>query len=335
MPRNTGGGGHSSGGSRSHASSGSSGSSRSHSHSGGRSTSFSHDIDISDIFNTISHSSRHYTRYPPNAMSSHPITRLNTIITIILIIIAVITACALSSNKNIAPASTTQRTKLTDNYAYVDNCIIDEIGWINNETQLARDLMPFYEQTGCQPFIYLKKYDPKLAGEDHETDREAWTQNYYDTTFADRQNTVLYVYFCDKNDEGIGEDTLWKGSAASTIMDPEAMEIFWAYLYHNWDTWDRKDNDGMFAATFNNTAERIMTVTTTTKDIAKVGIIAITIAIAVIGVIIITYMIHKREREKAQETIDILNAPLETSNDSEIDNLADRYTDSEEQNRHE
>lgn len=219
------------------------------------------------------------------------------------------------------PESTVYRTRVETGNAYVNDCVVDEIGWIDNETSLSRELKYFYEQTGCQPYIILKAYDQQLTSTDA---CETWTQEYYDTNFAERQNVLLYVYFCDEYDEGIGNDTLWMGTEASTVMDSEAVEIFWAYLDYDWDAWDVNDNDGMFADVFTQTADKIMYVSTTKEDVQKSRAVAVIVAVLVIGGIVALVLVFRRKHQKAQETIDILNAPLDTA-DRTAEDLADKY----------
>ena len=83
------------------------------------------------------------------------------------------------------------------------------------------------------------------------------------------------------------------------------------------------DNDGMFAKVFTETADRIMVVTTTGMDVAKTALVVVgVIGVGIVAVVLVTRK-FKREKEKAQETIDILNTPLGES--SKADDLADKY----------
>lgn len=220
------------------------------------------------------------------------------------------------------PASTIPRERVETKNAYINDCVIDEIGWIKNPTKLAKSLKYFYEETGCQPYIILREYDPTMNSAQK---REAWSKNYYDTNFKENQNVVLYTYFCDQYDEGIGNDTLFVGTESSVVMDSEAQEIFWSYLDYDWDTWDTSDNEGMFADVFNSTAKRIMKVTTTSKDLVKYGIILAIVVVIVVGGIKFFIRYCKRKKEEAEETARILSAPIEKVKDS-TDDLADKYT---------
>lgn len=248
---------------------------------------------------------------------------LSTIITAVALMMIFSVVMSMLRGSGGIPASTVARERVDTRNAYVNDCIVDEIGWIQNPSRLSRNLQEFYEKTGCQPFIYLKVYDSEMSS---ETAREAWTQEYYDTTFADRQNTLLYVYFCDRNDEGYGDSCLWMGTEASIVMDSEAVDIFWAYLDYDWDTWDTNDNDGMFADVFSKTASRIMVKTTTANDVKAKLLVIVGIVVVAAAAIVIIRMVFKRQKEAAEETVAILNAPLGRTS---ADDLADKYNDNE------
>lgn len=240
---------------------------------------------------------------------------------IVLIMIALTSfVFALSASRSGGIAvSTTPREKVESGNAYISDCIIDEIGWLSNEKNISSELKTFYQKTGCQPYLILKAYDSELTD---AAACEAWSQDYYDSHFKDNQNVVLYTYFCDEYDEGEGMDTLFVGTQSGLVFDAEAQEIFWNTLDYQWSV--EADNDQMFIKTFNNTAERIMTVTTTDNDVKKT--IFVVVGVISVGLIVIVLVTKKfkRDKEKAQETIDILNSPLEEMKDS-TDDLADKY----------
>lgn len=255
---------------------------------------------------------------------------IGSVVFLVLIVIGIL-LLALSvsrsptdSNSNI-PASTAAREKLDLGYAFDANCVIDEIDWIDNESKLSGNLKQFYQKTGCQPYIYMKAYDPNCTTDD---ELEAWVQAYYDSTFQNQQHVVLYVYACETpnpaDDTGNGWMNIQVGTQSALVMDAEAMDIFWAYLDADWQTWNPNDNDGMFADIFTRTANRIMQKTTTNKDLVKIGMILLGIICIIGGIIAFTVLKHKRAREEAQETIDILNAPIHTA-PTEADDIAARY----------
>lgn len=256
---------------------------------------------------------------------------LDTAIVILVaaLVIFAVFGMAVSGRDGGIPASTAAREKLSTGYAYDSDCVMDEIGWIDNESRLSKNLMPFYEATGCQPVIYMKAYDPDCSTDEQLAD---WAAEYYDTNFKDRQHVVFYTYACETpnpaDDSGNGWQNVQLGTQSSTVMDREALDIFWAYVDADWNTWDANDNDGMYADIFSKTASRIMQKTATKADVA-VSVLKV-MAIAAAGAIIIAIIVlrHKRAREEAAETAAILNAPLgRTAAQTEAENLANQYND--------
>lgn len=331
MGRSVGGGGRSSGGGHSHGGVGSHGDSHSHSSSSGQGRqTFNSGPIFPSGYNRIPHYSRSYQPYGGGYGGYSYDYRRNGGIGSVVLTFFVIVACIIlitmqsggfGSSSSI-PASTIQREKIETKNAYINDCVQDEIGWINNESKLSKELKAFYQETGCQPYIILRKYDSNM---DTDEKRKEWSQNYYDTHFADNQNVLLYTYFCDVNDNGKGNDTLWMGTEASTVFDSEATEIFWAELDHYWNSWNSNDNDGMFREVFNNTATRIMASSNKAADAKKTMFIAIGIIGAGVIVIILIKQRNKRKKEEVQETIDILNSPIEPLGSSKDDDLLNKY----------
>lgn len=332
MGRGGGGGGRSSGSSRSHSSSSSRGSSHSHS-SGGRS-SFSSGRGGSGFGGRSSfsggrsgsyHTHHHYHGSGGGGFYCHvarPVSAFWIIFAVTLLFVLAILSSILARSSAI-PASTMDRQRVPTQNAYVNDCVRDEIYWIDNESNVSRRLQEFYDKTGCQPYIYLKAYDPALTS---SSACEQWTQQFYDTNFADHQNVLLYVYFCDEWDNGDGISCAWYGIESGMLMDAEAESIFWAYLDYDWDSWDTNDNDGMFVDVFLRTADRIMTTNDRTSSAKVVRSIIVIVALAGILVLLIVF---RRKHQKAQETVEILNAPLHRGS-TVADDLADKYSERED-----
>ena len=90
--------------------------------------------------------------------------------------------------------STIERTKLADPAPYINDCIEDELGWFENESRAETRLQDFYDETGVQPYIVLRDYDPALTS---DAQKEDWAQEYYEENI-DNENTLLYVYFAEE-----------------------------------------------------------------------------------------------------------------------------------------
>ncbi|MBD5452597.1 MAG: hypothetical protein HDR25_08155 [Lachnospiraceae bacterium] len=213
--------------------------------------------------------------------------------------------------------STIVREKIDTKNAYMNDCIIDELGWFNNTSRTASRLKEFWEETGVQPYIILRAYDSTLAT---DAQKERWATEYYDENF-DTENIFLFVYFAEEDtDNDVGYMAYANGYETSSVMDSEAIEIFWSYIDRYWYT--DAETDDVFINAFNNTADVIMHVSTTGKDIIKWMIILC--VVIVVGVVLVTVIKqkNKRAKEKAEEEAKILNTPIDTM---VSDNLEDKY----------
>lgn len=219
-----------------------------------------------------------------------------------------------SSNSQV---STIQREKLESGNAYMNNCVIDEIGWFDNVSKTESQLKDFWEETGVQPYIILKDYDAALTT---DAQKEQWTLDYYDANF-DTENIFLYVYFAEEDvDTDVGYMCYANGKQTSSVMDSEAVEIFWNNIDKYWYT--DLSTDDLFVNAFNDTADTIMRVSTTKEDVTVWGIALATVIIAGIVIIIAIKQKNQRAKEKAAEDERILNTPLE---ELKNDDLTKKY----------
>ncbi len=271
------------GGGSSHShSSGRSGSFSSHSHSSGRSSSFSshsrssgHSGSFSSSpfhsRHSFSSSSRSYgsgsfgynsspasygTDYRPSRRRGGRRLRSLLLLGAMLLsfaVIGVISSTDHSSGSYAQPELS--RTAVETVVPYNSDCVVDEIHWLNNADKLGRDLEKFYDLTGCQPYLILRSYDASMKT---DADREAWARQFYDENFADAPNTLMYVYFCDKADEGKGNDVIWVGPESVKVFDSEVQDLFWDTLDRLWTSWDTNDNDGMYRTVFMDTAQSVI-----------------------------------------------------------------------------
>ena len=216
--------------------------------------------------------------------------------------------------------STIERKKLDTGNAYINDCIVDEIGWFDNVGKTEKKLKEFWEKTGVQPYIVLHAYDEELTS---DSEKQEWAEQYYQEHFT-VENIFLYVYFAEQNtDDSVGYMAYVNGKQTSSVMDSEAVEIFWNTLDKYWVT--RMSTDDVFTNTFHDTAKTIMRVSTTGKDVMKWLLIVVAIALVVCAIIWLVKTKNQRAREKAQEDERILNTPLEDIVDAKADDLTSKY----------
>lgn len=228
---------------------------------------------------------------------------------IILIIVLVAMFGGLSTKRSI-PASTQNREKVQTGVAFNNNCIVDEIGWIDNLSKTEKRLQNFYNKTGIQPYVVFHKYDDSLKT---ESDKEAYANKYYEENI-DNEGTFLFMYFAEQaTDDDVGYMCYVNGKQVTSVMDSEAVDIFWAYIDEYWAT--DMSTDDVIVKTFDSTAKRIMDKSTTGADVAKYAVVLVIICVGGFVVIRMLRMKFKRDKEKAEETERILKTPLDKSED--------------------
>lgn len=248
---------------------------------------------------------------------------INTIISIIIFIVVLVTAFGgfpsskSSSTKNI-PKSTQNRERLESGVGYDNNCIVDNIGWFDNVTKTEKSIKKFYDKTGVQPYIVLNAYDSTLLT---DTAKEEYAKKWYDEHLKN-ESTFLYMYFAEPDtDNDVGYMAYVNGKQVSSVMDSEAIEIFWAYVDKYW--YSDMSTDDMFTTIFTKTADRIMTKSTTVADIGNNAVKVIGVIVVFAGIIVVMVIRRKHKAEEAKETEKILNTPL--NGDSEADDLLKKY----------
>lgn len=222
-----------------------------------------------------------------------------------------------NSDSSNGQSSTIVREKLDTDNSYINNCVIDELGWFDNVSKTESRLKDFWEETGVQPYIILRDYDASLTT---DSAKEQWASDYYDEHF-DTENIFLFVYFAEEDtDNDVGYMAYANGYQTSSVMDSEAIEIFWNNIDKYWYT--DLSTDDVFVNAFNDTAGTIMHVSTTSKDIFKWILIVIVVILVGACVISLVKQKNQRAKEKAEEDQRILNTPI---NDIAKDDLENKY----------
>lgn len=248
----------------------------------------------------------------------------NAVISLIIFVVVLIAAfggfpSSNSSSTKSVPKSTQNRERLESGVVgYDNNCIIDNIGWFDNVTKTEKSIKQFYDKTGVQPYIVLNAYDSTLLT---DTAKEEYAKKWYDEHIKN-ESTFLYMYFAEPDtDNDVGYMAYVNGKQVSSVMDSEAIEIFWAYVDKYW--YSDMSTDDMFTTIFTKTADRIMTKSTTTADVGNNAVKVIGVIVVFAGIIVVMVIRRKHKAEEAKETEKILNTPL--NGDSEADDLLKKY----------
>lgn len=261
---------------------------------------------------------RGYYGYRRNVYTSSS-SGLGTLIACLIVFAVVIFSFFMITSDDSDVTSTINREKIENPIPYDNNCIKDELGYVENTSKLSKNLKNFYNKTGIQPYIYLKSYDETLTS---DSQKDNYAQNWYEQNI-DNEDTFLFVYYEDQDPNEIGYMAYVNGKQVTSVMDSEAVNIFWNYIDRYW-TDDSLSTVEVFTKTFNSTANTIMEKSTTSNDIIKIICIIVGIIIVIGGIIYILRMKFKRDKEKAKETVEILKTPLDKS-----DELRDKYLNEE------
>ena len=214
--------------------------------------------------------------------------------------------------------STYEREKLPASAVTETAYYTDEGGWFSNRAQLESGMRQFYEDTGVQPYLYLLE-NGSVTSVSELTDM---AEEMYPQLFTDEGHFLLV--FCD---DGYGSYNCGYavGSQAKTVMDDEAIAILADYLDRYYNDYSISEEE-IFSKTFADTGERIMTVTR-----SPLPVIAVCIAVVVVAVLVfITQKKRREQREREQQRAEkILNTPLEKFGDQAVEDLADKYEDTE------
>lgn len=247
----------------------------------------------------------------------------NAVISLIIFVVILIAAfggfpSSNSSSTKSVPKSTQNRERLKSGVGYDNNCIVDNIGWFDNVTKTEKSIKKFYDKTGVQPYIVLNAYDSTLLT---DTAKEEYAKKWYDEHIKN-ESTFLYMYFAEPDtDNDVGYMAYVNGKQVSSVMDSEAIEIFWAYVDKYW--YSDMSTDDMFTTIFTKTADRIMTKSTTAADVGNNAVKVIGVIVVFAGIIAVMVIRRKHKAEEAKETEKILNTPL--NGDSEADDLLKKY----------
>ncbi len=136
-----------------------------------------------------------------------------------------------TSQSSTSSSSTSTRTPLDNPNAYNYDCVVDELGWVEDMDNLTSELEVFYLSTGIQPYVYLKSYESSLSSEDDMID---WAEEWYEANIED-EYTFLFVYFAaSEDDDGSGYMVYVPGWDILDLMDDDAVDIFWDNLDECW-----------------------------------------------------------------------------------------------------
>lgn len=217
-------------------------------------------------------------------------------------------------------ASTHQREKLPQGTAQITPYYNDLDGdWIHNTALLEEGLRAFADKTGVMPYVYILPNGSTTS----TSELTQIAQEVYEQNFDDEGHFVLV--FCD-NGQGGYNCGYCTGSAARSVMDDEAVSILAKHLDASYANQNLSEEE-IFSQAFLKTAQEIMADPAEAQRPFIVGAVVVGAG----AVALVLWGVHKRraaKREAEQKRLDdLLNQPLETFGDQELDDLEKKYTD--------
>ncbi len=227
------------------------------------------------------------------------------------------------SNSTDAKLSTTNRVALEKGAVTVDvGYFTDELGWIDDSSELKEGMKYFYDKTGVMPYLWITD---EIDGETEpkSNDFSNYANKLYDELFEDRDGKIdeahLLVLF---HEYYSGEYTTYyiAGRTAQSVIDEEAGEILLDQLDRFYES--DLDDEEYFAKVFTTTADSIMKITR--PNWYYPGILALVLGISFI-VLSIAKARHDAKKDQAMLDKEILNTPLEKFGSKEAEELARKY----------
>ena len=205
-----------------------------------------------------------------------------------------------SSQDTEIAVSRTERTPISGTISYAD-WYLDELGFIDHDTDLTDGLKYFYSQTGIQPYVVLLQYEPSVwtDGKWNEAAAEEYLAQIYNETFSDNGHLIFAYFACENDSEDMdGTFYLYYGSAAYSIMDAEAETIFWSYFDMNYNNLDLSIAEFM-GQTFRQTADNIMHISTDGNNnntfVAISAVFAVLCVVVIIAGVMVFIKMNRKE----------------------------------------
>lgn len=234
---------------------------------------------------------------------------------IVIAIVAMIIIFSYSGGGDITK-STVERQPLPAGSVNETSYYTDQLGWIENETQLLPGLKHFYQKTGVQPHLYIT--DTINGSHSPSADElDAFARELYEQLFTDEAHLLL-VFF---EYNGGYMDRYVGGTQTKTVIDREAADILLDYIDSYYYESGLTDEE-FFSKSFKDAAERIMTVTRSPWIIVMV-----IFSLVILVLLLFTWWqnVKRQKNIEAKRMEEILNTPLERFGDDKAKELAEKY----------
>ena len=215
----------------------------------------------------------------------------------------------------------------TANTTYNNDWYTDELGWFERGGRtLVNGLESFYKKTGVQPYVYLYAEDGSYVYQKPDL-MEKVANELYNEIFGADEGHLLFVYFAcpgDSPDVMDGDYIFICGNQTTVVMDEEAKQILNSRFQYHYDN-TSLSVDELFAKTFKDAGKSIMAGPIHMRYVVII-VVAIIAVVVVVALLFKWWKAKKAQKNKEAEDLEkILNTPLETFGNKEVDDLKDKY----------
>lgn len=155
-----------------------------------------------------------------------------------------------SQTGSVGIESTVEQSTEIEEISYIDDCVVDELNWLESISDTRNKLRNFFEMTEVQPYVVLKAYDRELK---NDAQKRAWAENYFNDANLG-ENTFLFVYF-DDGSQDVGYMCYVLGEDAQKIMGEDEIDLFWKNIDYYW--YSELSTDEVIVRSFNETGSAI------------------------------------------------------------------------------
>ncbi len=187
--------------------------------------------------------------------------------------------------------------------------IDDELGWLRSQSTVRNGMKDFYDQTGVQPYLIITDNINGKGRDVTDSEVEAYLEDIYDSLYSDEGHMI---FLFDEYSESQYLRYLYVGSAAKSVMDSSAEEIFLNLADRYYEDYTLSD-DEYFAKIFTESANVLMKdYTANTRSRTMITVILV-IAIAIVVILLIVRQIQASKTKEAEHMKDILNTDIGAS----------------------
>ncbi len=244
-----------------------------------------------------------------------PFGSVMLIILVIALVMVMFGACSFGSgytdySGTVIEGDGIEREKLESNLCKESSqWIDDELGWLRSQSTVKNGMKDFYDQTGVQPYLIITDNINGKGRDVTDTDVEAYLEEKYDSLYSDEGHMI---FLFDEYSEAEYLRYLYVGSAAKSVMDTSAEEIFLNLADRYYQDYSLSD-DEYFAKIFTESANVLMKDYTAGKRTKTTVTVVLIVAIAIVVILLIVMRIQASKTKEAEHMQEILNTDIGAS----------------------